>query len=96
VPAEKGGARVIAAPVQRCITVRELARRYRVGRGKVAGWIQSGQLKAINTSDLRCGRPRWLVTPEALAEWERGRVATTPPMPRKQRRAVGAVDFYAD
>jgi hypothetical protein len=78
---------------ERCLTMRELSRRYKVSRQKVRGWILAGQLRAINTSDP-CGRPRWLVTPEALAEWERGRAAAPRPIRTRRRKRMTMVDYY--
>jgi transposase len=76
-------------------TVREIARLCRVSPDKVRAWISRGELRAINTADTLCGKPRWVVLPEALAEWERSRQAQTPAKlaPRRKRQA-GAVDYY--
>jgi excisionase family DNA binding protein len=49
------------------MTVREVARRYRVGEDKVRGWIQRGEMRAVNTAATLCGRPRWVVLPADLA-----------------------------
>lgn len=76
------------------LTVAEVARRLRVGVGKVRTWIGRGELKAINTASVLCGRPRWVVTVDALAEFERRRT-TTPPTPKPtRRRRTTAVDYY--
>jgi hypothetical protein len=50
-------------------TVADIAARYRVGQDKVRGWIKRGELAAVNTSAALCGRPRDVVTPEALAKF---------------------------
>jgi len=76
-------------------TVREVARRYRVSADKVRGWIGRGELAALNTADARCGRPRYVMTPEALAEFEHRRLVAPPPKPQRRKR-VEAVDFYPD
>jgi transposase len=78
-------------------TVRQIAARYRVGRAKVIGWINRRDLSAINTASVRCARPRFVVTPEALAAFERARQAGAPPtIPRRRRRATGFVDYFPD
>jgi hypothetical protein len=77
-------------------TVADVARRYRVSPDRVRGWIARGQLVAINTRDLRCGRPRWVVTAEALAAFERGRQTTAPAPAPKRRKRTMQVDFYPD
>jgi hypothetical protein len=79
------------------LTVRDVARRYRVGEDKVRSWIARGELAAINTAAVLCGRPRWVVTPAALAAFERGRRGGPPPkQARRRRRQSPAVDYYPD
>jgi excisionase family DNA binding protein len=76
-------------------TVAEIARRYRVGEDKVRAWIARGELRAINTAGSLCGRPRYVILPEALAEFERGRQAGPPPKPpRRQRKPRDCVDYF--
>jgi hypothetical protein len=60
------------------------------------GWISMGELKAINVGTAT--KPRFLVTPEQLAQFLRGRqvVVTTRAPSRRRRRAAGMIDFYAD
>jgi hypothetical protein len=86
----------VPAEIAAGLTVADVARRYRVGPDRVRAWIARGELAAINTRDVRCGRPRWVVTVEALTAFERGRQATTPaPHPKRRKRTV-AVDYYPD
>jgi hypothetical protein len=74
-----------------------VAKRYRVGEDKVRAWIKNGEISAINTADRRCGRPRYVVTPEALAEFERCRQAATPNAPTpKRRKRTEETDYYPD
>jgi hypothetical protein len=77
-------------------TVRDVARRLRVGEDKVRKWINCGQLKALNMAAALCGRPRWVITPEALAAFERGRVGGPLPKPPRRRRQQALVDYYPD
>jgi hypothetical protein len=77
-------------------TVREIARRYRVAPAKVRGWITSGRLGAISTADSRCSRPRYIVLPHHLAEFEKSRSAAQPPKPTRRRRQRPKVDYYPD
>jgi transposase len=86
-----------AEPLARGYTRREVARRYRVSPGRVSTWIRTGQLEAVDTSTMRCGRPRWVITPEALARFEAGRRAAEPPKPpRRRRRQPAMADYYPD
>jgi hypothetical protein len=80
----------------RGLTVREVARDHlRVNTGKVYGWIRRGELKAMNTStDPK--RKRWIITQEALAEFQARRQPQSPPKlpPTRRKRQAGTVDFY--
>jgi hypothetical protein len=76
------------------LTVRDVARRYRVGEDKVRGWIARGDLRGVNTAAVLAGKPRWVVTPEALAEFERRRAVSSPPKPQRRRRRQALVDYY--
>jgi hypothetical protein len=79
------------------LTTRDVATRYRVGEDRVRGWIKSGILRAINTADVSCARPRYVVLPEHLAEFERARSAADPPKPaRQRRRKTSVIDFFPD
>jgi hypothetical protein len=78
------------------LTVREVARRYRVGEDKVRAWIRVGHLAALNTATALCGKPRWVVLPDALAAFEQGRSAGRAPVPARRRKRTTAVDYYPD
>jgi hypothetical protein len=78
------------------LTVRDVARRYRVSPDRVRAWIRSGELRAISTATATCGRPRFVVTPEALAEFERGHAVIPPPKPVRQRRRPAQIDYFPD
>ena len=79
------------------LTVREVARRYRVGEDKVRLWIRRGELRAINTAAVACARPLFVIPPEALSEFERRRAGALPPKPQRQcRRKSGTIDYYPD
>jgi hypothetical protein len=67
----------------RCLTPRELARRWRVRPAKVRAMIRAGTLPAITID----GRTR--VTPEAVASAEAGPLAVRPRRTRR-REAVPA------
>lgn len=80
----------------RGLTVADVARRYRVSPDKVRAWIRRGELRAVNTAVVACARPRFVVLPEALAEFERGRAAGPPPKPARKRSRPFLVDYYPD
>jgi hypothetical protein len=63
------------------LTVRDVARRYRVGEDKVRGWIARGELAAINTATVMCGRPRWVIPPTPWPRSSGGGRADNRPSP---------------
>ena len=67
-------------------SVRDLVQRFRVTEHTILAWISSGELAAINVG-VTPGKkkPRWRVTQEALADFERRRMPT-PPAPQSRRR----------
>jgi hypothetical protein len=77
------------------LTVADVARRYRVGEDKVRSWIACGELVAVNTASVLCGRPRWEVLPDALAAFEKRRAGGPPPKAVRRRRRY-ETDFYPD
>jgi hypothetical protein len=85
------------SPPPRGFTVADVARRYRVSPDKVRAWIRGGELLAINTGSVMCGKPRFVVLPQHLAEFERRRAGGPPATPpRRRRRRAQEVDFYPD
>jgi hypothetical protein len=83
---------------ERNFTPPEVARRYRVATKKVLAWIRKGELRALNLANRGCSRPRYSITPEALAEFERARTvvpdggeSTTQ---RLRRKAAAGVREY--
>ena len=83
-----------ALPASRGRTTAEVASYYRVGVGKVLAWIRSGQLVAVNTASTLCGRPRWIVTPQALADFEARRQSGPPPQPSRRSKRTAWIDYY--
>jgi hypothetical protein len=82
-------------PAARGWTPRELASIIRVSPDRVRAWIVSGELGAINTAPHRCGKPRYIILPHHVAEFERKRAAAAPPKsPRRRRQAAGVIDFF--
>jgi hypothetical protein len=75
-------------------TVADLARRWRVSPDKVRAWIQAGELRAINTAGVLCGRPRWVISADSLAAFEHRRAGGPPPKPARRRKRTVLVDYY--
>ena len=78
-------------------SVHDMCERFGVGEHTVLGWIRSGELKAVNVG-RRPGlkKPRWRITPEALAAFEQLRTPTaTPPVTRRRKKSADTeVVFY--
>jgi transposase len=91
-----GRAALMAFETAAGLTVADVARRYRVSEDRVRGWIRRGELRAINRRDTRCARPSWVIPPEALADFERGRAATPNQPKPKRRKPTNEVDYYPD
>jgi hypothetical protein len=80
----------------RALTIRDLCERYGVNEHTVLAWIKSRELCALNVG-RRPGskKPRWRVTPEALASFELLRTASPPqPRARRQKKPADVISFY--
>jgi hypothetical protein len=74
-----------------------LAARYGVSPDKVLAWIRSGELRAINVSARRGGRPRYLIDVADLAAFENAREAarSEPVRQRPRRKPVeGVIEYF--
>ena len=81
-------------------TVADLAERWRVGPDKIRAMIQRGELRAIDLATVGSRRPRWRVSPEAVATFEAARASgankpqqSTPRARRRPTRPTGKVWF---
>jgi hypothetical protein len=81
----------------RALSPREFGRRYRLSPDTVRNLIRAGRLGALNLSPTRSGKPRYLILPRHVLEWERRNEVPTPvkPAPR-HRRQQQVIDFYPD
>jgi hypothetical protein len=75
-------------------TVADVARRLRVSKHKVLSWIRRGELAAVNTAAVLCGKPRWVITPDALAAFEQRRGGGPPPKQSPRRRKPEVKDYF--
>jgi excisionase family DNA binding protein len=81
---------------QRGYTPGELARLLRVSPDRIRAWIARGELAAVNTADVRCGKRRYVILPHQLAAWVQSRLAGPPPTPPRRRKPRQLIDYYPD
>lgn len=78
------------------LTPRELATVLRVSPDKILHWIKTGELRALNTSSAQCRKPRFVILPCHVADFEQRRLATPSPKKSRQRKKSSGVDYYPD
>ena len=79
------------------LTVRDLAKLFRVSPDKVRAWIKKGQLPAVNTANVKCGKPRYVILPHQLVEFEeRLQVAPLTPKATRRQKPKTKTDYYPD
>jgi excisionase family DNA binding protein len=78
------------------LTVHDISERYGVSEHTVLGWINRGEMRAINVGRrIGAGKPRWRVTEEALAAFELARTQTPiPPRVPRRKRPAEVIEFY--
>lgn len=78
------------------LTPPQIAQRWGIGTGKVEGWIRAGELRAIDASARRGGRPRYLVDVRDLAEFEERRavVPHAKPCPKTTKGPATATPYF--
>ena len=80
------------------LKVKEVAAEARVDQAKPLGWIRTGELRAIDISERRGGRPRWRIPLEAWEEFKRARSNVAAIAPRqttkKGRKEPDVINFY--
>lgn len=87
------------APPDRSYSPPDIAKRYGVNVRKVLDWIRDESLHAIDVSyHPGVGKPRWRITPEALAEFEASRSNRTTPeaAPMQPRRRQAVKGYFRD
>jgi hypothetical protein len=73
-----------------------LARLWGVEPSKILGWIERGELAAINGASSTAGRPRYLIDRRDIEAFEQSRRVSTPAprSPRRKRSAPGAKEYF--
>ena len=71
-------------PIRQKLTPPKIAEMWGISPHKVIGWIESGQLPAINAALTLKSQPRYLVNVSDLENFEQSR-RVVPPQPRARR-----------
>lgn len=72
---------------EKYITPPALAKIWGVDETKITEFIAAGELKAVNLARRGCRNPRWKISPQAIADFERSRQpipTATKATPRKR------------
>lgn len=77
----------------RYLTPPAYAARLGVKPAKILGWIASGELEALNLAARATSRPRYRISPDAIAQFERRRSAGPLPKQIRRRRSASVKDF---
>jgi hypothetical protein len=90
----RGGNSMI--PARSYTTVPALAAQMAVSQHSILGWIDRGELKAINVARRAGGRPSWRISAAALEAFENSRSAQPQPKITRTRRRTPqeVVEFY--
>lgn len=80
----------VNVPIDRPMTVPEVARHLRVREDKVLSWIRSGRLRGYNIAEHETSRPTYRVNPADLEDFTQRRGVTQPapkgrPVGRRRR-----------
>lgn len=73
--------------MSRTFSVDQLADRFQVDREVVTAWIRAGELAAVNVCvKPNTKKPRWRVTEDGVASFEKRRAVAPPASVRRKRR----------
>jgi excisionase family DNA binding protein len=82
------------------MTVGQVAKYLRIGEDRVRQMIKSGELGALNTAYERGAKPRYVVLPRHLRDWEQQHEVSPEPRqaPRRRRTVMraGKKDRFPD
>lgn len=85
-----------ASSLREGYSIADLCARWKCGPTKVLGFIDRGELVAVNIATHTSGRPQYRVMPEELAKFENRRTSAPLPKPTRRKRQAGLEDYYPD
>jgi excisionase family DNA binding protein len=80
--------------IARGYTVADVAKLLRISPDKVRTLIKTGRLGAVNTSTCRSRKPRYVVLPHHLEEFERRHAAAPQHKQPRRRKRTTLIDFF--
>jgi hypothetical protein len=87
----------LTATPRRCYTPPTAAEFLGVSPEKIIHFIRRGELRASNITADPSGRPRYVITPEALEAFLASRQPNPPAhRPRRRRKEANEVDYLSD
>jgi excisionase family DNA binding protein len=88
----------MSAKTERYLTPPAVAEKLGVDADTVRGWINAGELHAIDVAQRGCRRRRWRIAPSDLAAFERSRSAIPDQRvhaePRRKRGPGKTIAFF--
>jgi hypothetical protein len=78
---------------EKCWTPPRLGRRWCCDPGTIIAMLKRGELHGFVVGKGR-RRPRWRITPEAVAAFEQRRLATPTPAKRRRARQANVVQYF--
>jgi hypothetical protein len=77
------------------LTPPDIAKILQIKPGKVIGWIDRGELSAVNIAADRAGRPRWRISQSSLEEFLAARGNRKPiKASRRRKSALTVQEFF--
>ena len=78
------------------LTPPAIAEELGIRQSKIAAWIASGELIAVDLSESRGGRPRWRIRRSDLEAFLLRRQSQKPaePIRRRKRQDTGVIKFF--
>ena len=78
------------------LTPPAIAEELGIRQSKIATWIRSGELTAVDVSESRGGRPRWRIRRADLEAFLLRRQSQKPaePIRRRRRQDEGVIKFF--
>jgi hypothetical protein len=74
-----------------------VAKRLRAGPDKIRHWITSGRLRALNISANNLVKPRFVILPEDLRDFEQRLQVKPPVRPTRRRKSLPkGKDYLSD